>query len=124
MTKVSVCPICLWTSKENEKIEFWDHCPNCLSSRHEAENDEFECGGRYRAISIWVRDDKESWDLIQRCDFCGKLRISSVSENDNPLKLTALISNIMANPPFPIERIEELTYLMGGQGDIGGYYGK
>lgn len=48
MTKVSVCPICLWTPKENEKIEFWNHCPNCLSSKHVDEmpgDREAKCGG-------------------------------------------------------------------------------
>ena len=28
----------------------------------------------------------------------------------------------LAFPPFPLERIEELTKIMGGCGDVGGYY--
>lgn len=38
--------------------------------------------------------------------------------DDNPMKLMAIAMKPLCEPPFPLERIEELTALMGGEGTI------
>lgn len=121
MNKVFVCSICMWTPTEDEISSDWHHCPNCLMSYHEVDGNGFECGGRFEAVSVWVQESGD-WELIQRCHFCGEFQHEAVCEDDNPFKLLSLVSEIIAQPPFPIERMEELTYLMGGQGDVKGYY--
>ena len=115
------CPVCSWSHFENEVYSDWEHCPNCLSSIHAADKDGFECGGTLEPISIWVKPDG-TWDIIQRCRLCGELNITRMSEDDSPLKVLSIASSALAVPPFPIEKMEELTKAMGGQGDVGGYY--
>jgi hypothetical protein len=34
------------------------------------------------------------------------------------MKLMSIAMKPLANPPFPIERIEELTKMMGGEGSL------
>ena len=80
-----------------------NHCPNCLASLHvdEAPGDRAaDCGG------------------IHRCRRCGKLSSNRVAADDNPMKLMSIALKPLAAPPFPLERIEELTALMGGEGSI------
>lgn len=38
--------------------------------------------------------------------------------DDNPMKLMSIAMRPMSAPPFPIERIEEMTRLMGGDGEM------
>ena len=63
-----------------------------------------------------------AWEIIQRGRDCGEMKNSQMSEDDSPLKILAVASKPLAFPPFPLERIEELTKIMGGCGDVGGYY--
>lgn len=116
-----VCPVCHWTPAPYEPIHNWEHCPNCLSSIHEYDDDEMECGGTYEPIGIWVVNDSE-WEIIQRCSWCGHIKSTPLHSDDNPLTIFSIASKPLANPPFPIEKTEELTRMMGGKGDIGGYY--
>ncbi|MDO4271190.1 MAG: RNHCP domain-containing protein [Eubacteriales bacterium] len=95
-----------------------NHCPNCLSSLHvdDAPGDRSSgCGGVMDAVGVWVRRDGE-WAVIHRCRRCGELRSNRVAADDNPMKLMSIALRPLAAPPFPIERIEELTALMGGDG--------
>lgn len=115
------CPFCGWTPSEKEPDGNWEHCPNCLTSIHEADEDGYECGGTLHPISIWVKPD-DSWEIIQRCSLCGELTTTPMSEDDSPIKLLSLASKPLSIPPFPIEKMEEMTAMMGGQGDVGGYY--
>ena len=39
-----------------------------------------------------------------------------VAADDNPMKLMSIAMKPLSQPPFPLERIEELTALMGGDG--------
>lgn len=121
MTERYKCPICGWTPAENEPDNDWNHCPCCLSSIHEVDEDGFECGGTLEPISIWVKPSGE-WEIIQRCKICGELKSSPFSEDDSPLKALTIASKTLSSPPFPIEKIEQLTKIMGGRGDVGGYY--
>lgn len=97
------------------------HCPNCLCSLHEETQEEWECGGILQPISLWVKDDG-SWEILQKCSLCGELAATPQAPRDNPLKLLQLAARPLADPPFPLERIGEMTRLMGGSGSTEGYY--
>lgn len=116
------CPACGWTPADNEPDNDWAHCPCCFSGVHEEKDEDgYVCGGRLEPISIWVKPSGE-WEIIQRCRVCGELKSSPLSEDDSPIKALAIASRALASPPFPIEKLETLTKLMGGRGDVGGYY--
>ena len=70
-----------------------NHCPNCL----------------------WVRRGGE-WAIIHRCKRCGALSSNRVAADDNPMKLMSIAMRPLCEPPFPLERIEEMTALMAGDG--------
>ena len=40
------------------------------------------------------------------------------------MKLMSIAMKPLANPPFPLERIEEMTAMMGGQGELPEQYCK
>lgn len=97
-----------------------NHCPNCLSSLHldnEPGDRAADCGGVMEPISVWVRKNGE-WAIIHRCRICGALSSNRIAADDNPMKLMSLAMKPVARPPFPLERIEEMTKLMGGDGQI------
>ena len=106
--------------------EHRNHCCNCLSSLHvdEAPGDRAaDCGGIMDPIAVWIRKDRE-WAIIHRCRRCGKLSSNRIAADDNPMKLMSIAMKPLANPPFPIERIEEMTALMGGEGQLPEEYRK
>jgi len=76
-----------------------------------------DCGGIMEPVGVWVRKNGE-WAVIHRCRRCGKLSSNRVAADDNPMKLMSIALKPLAAPPFPLERIEELTALMGGEGSI------
>ena len=41
-----------------------------------------------------------------------------MAADDNPMKLMSIAMKPLSAPPFPLERIEEMTALMGGDGKI------
>jgi len=47
-----------------------------------------------------------------------------IMADDNPMKLMSIAMKPLANPPFPIERIEEMTAMMGGEGSLPEQYRK
>lgn len=49
---------------------------------------------------------------------CGVLHSNRAAADDNPMKLMSIAMKPVAFPPFPLERIEELTALMGGEGSV------
>lgn len=69
------------------------------------------------SIAVWVRNNGE-WAIIHRCRRCGALSSNRVAVYDNSMKLMLLAMKPLALPPFPIERIQELTRMMGGDGSI------
>lgn len=100
--------------------EHRNHCPNCLASLHvdnEPGDRAAECGGVMEPIAVWVRKNGE-WAIIHRCRRCGALRSNRIAADDNPMKLMALAMKPIALPPFPLEKIEEMTALMGGGGSM------
>lgn len=68
-------------------------------------------------VSVWVRKNGE-WAIIHRCRSCGSLSSNRVAADDNPMKLMSIALKPLTLPPFPLERIEELTALMGGEGSL------
>lgn len=88
-----------------------NHCPRCLSSVHldDAPGDRSAaCGGVMDPIGVWVRRDGE-WALIHRCRRCGVLHSNRVAADDDPLKLLSLAVRPLAQPPVPLERLEQLA---------------
>ena len=95
-----------------------NHCPYCLYSRHldiTPGDREADCGGSMEPIAVWVRKNGE-WAVIHRCSRCGSLSSNRIAADDNPMKLMSLAMRPVSSPPFPLERIEEMTRLMGGDG--------
>ena len=64
------------------------------------------------AVAVWVRKNGE-WAVIHRCRRCGALSSNRVAADDSPMKLMSIAMKPLCLPPFPLERIEELTELMG-----------
>ena len=97
-----------------------NHCPNCLTSLHvdnEPGDRQSECGGIMDAIALWVRKNGEC-AVIHRCRRCGALSSNRTAADDNPMKIMSIALKPLCEPPFPVERIEELTRLMGGEGSV------
>lgn len=97
-----------------------NHCPNCLCSLHldnEPGDREADCNGIMDPIGVWVRKDGE-WAIIHRCRICGHLSSNRVAADDNPMKLMSIAMKPLTQPPFPLEKIEEMTALMGGEGQM------
>ena len=97
-----------------------NHCPYCLSSLHldnEPGDRAADCGGVMEPIAVWVRRDGE-WALIHRCRICGALSSNRIAADDNPMKPMSIAMKPISSPPFPLEKIEEMTKLMGGDGEL------
>ena len=103
------CKVCgRLCTPENAGSDHRNHCPNCLSSLHvdiEPGDRESDCGGIMEPVAVWVRKGGE-WAIIHRCRLCGKLASNRIAMRP------------LCTPPFPLERIEELTALMGGDGSV------
>ena len=116
-----VCKVCgKKIGAEGGGTQNRNHCPNCLASQHldnEPGDREADCGGIMESVAVWVRKNRE-WAIIHRCRICGKLSSNRVAADDNPMKLMSIAMKPLCEPPFPVERIEELTALMGGEGSV------
>ena len=96
-----------------------DH-PNCLSSLHvddEPGDRQADCGGVMEPVGVWVRKSGE-WAIIHRCRQCGQFSSNRIAADDNPMKLMSIAMKPLTQPPFPLDRIEEMTALMGGDGSF------
>ena len=136
--EVFTCRVCGRTAvPQGAGTDHRNHCPNCLASLHvdnEPGDRASDCGGIMDAVAVWVRSGGSSrkhsggeavsgsgrgeWAIIHRCRRCGKLSSNRVAADDNPMKLMSIALKPLCEPPFPIERIEELTKLMGGEGSV------
>ena len=97
-----------------------NHGPNCLSSLHldmEPGDRDADCGGIMEPVGVWVRKNGE-WAIIHRCKRCGQFSSNRVAADDNPMKLMSIAMKPLSQPPFPLEKIEEMTALMGGDGQM------
>ena len=92
-----------------------NHCPYCLVSLHvdeEPGDRASDCGGHMEPIVVWVKKNGE-WAIIHRCKRCGKLSANRVAADDHPMKLMSIAIKPLAEPPFPIERMEALARQAG-----------
>lgn len=110
------CAVCGKECKpEGAASEHRNHCPNCLSSLHvdvEPGDRASDCESPMDPISVWVKKNGE-WAIIHRCRRCGELSSNRVAADDNPMKLMSIAMRPIANPPFPIERMEDMARMMG-----------
>ena len=113
------CKVCgRVCTPQNAGSDHRNHCPNCLSSLHvdeEPGDRASDCGGIMEPVAVWVRKGGE-WAIIHRCKRCGKLSSNRVAADDNPMKLMSIAMKPLCSPPFPLDYIEEMTALMGGDG--------
>lgn len=94
-----------------------NHCPYCLSSLHLdilPGDRAARCGGIMEPIAVWVRKDGE-WAVIHRCKVCGTLNSNRIAADDNFIKLMSLAMRPISSPPFPLDRMEEMTERRGGE---------
>lgn len=116
-----VCKVCGKTVvPDGAGSEHRNHCPYCLSSQHLDNlpgDRKADCGGVMEPIAVWVRKNGE-WAIIHRCKVCGALSSNRIAADDNPMKLMSLAMKPVSSPPFPLEQIEEMTKLMGGDGEM------
>ncbi len=115
------CRVCgRLVTPNNAGSEHRNHCPNCLSSVHldnEPGDRAADCGGVMESVGVWVRKSGE-WAIIHRCKICGVFSSNRIAADDNPMKLMSIALKPLCSPPFPLERIEEMTALMGGDGSL------
>ena len=69
---------------------------------------ESDCGSLMEPVAVWVRKNGE-WAIIHRCRRCGKLDSNRVAADDNPVVLMSIAVRPLGRPPFPIERMAELS---------------
>ena len=109
------CKNCGWTvSPAGAGSEHRNHCNNCLHSLHldiEPGDREADCGGLMEPVAVWVRKNGE-WAVIQRCKRCGMMSSNRVAADDNPVKLMSIAMKPIAHPPFPVERMEEISNIL------------
>ena len=94
--------------------------PNWLTSLHvdnRPGDRASDCGGYMDPVAVWVKKNGE-WAIIHRCRQCGKMSANRIAADDNPMKLMAIALKPLTAPPFPIERIQEMTRMMGGDGEL------
>ena len=63
---------------------------------------------------------KEEWRMGDHPSLQDMWALSSnrIAADDNPMKLMSLAMKPVSTLPFPLERIEEMTRLMGGDGEL------
>ena len=75
----------------------------------------------YSASNIQVLEGLEAVRIrpaMHRCKRCGALSSNRTAADDNPMKLMSIALRPLCEPPFPLERIREMTALMGGDGSL------
>lgn len=106
------CKSCGWlVVSAGAGSEHRNHCPNCLCSLHldlEPGDRAADCGGLMEPIAVWVRKNGE-WAVIHRCRVCGALSSNRIAADDNPMKLMSIAMKPVAQPPFPLDRLQDMT---------------
>ena len=63
----------------------------------------------------------ETLDYVARLQALATQYCAESDTEDDPVLLLSIAGRPLSMPPFPLEKIEELTRMMGGAGDKGGY---
>ncbi len=95
-------PLAAWGTKHR------NHCPACLWSRHvdDAPGDrQSPCRALMAPVAIEVRRDGE-WAILHRCSACNALKANRIAGDDHEFALLALALRPIANPAFPIGRLD------------------
>ncbi len=85
-----------------------NHCPVCLWSRHlddQPGDRRCACREAMEPVAIEVRRGGE-WAIVHRCTGCNALRANRIAGDDHALSLLTLALRPLANPAFPLDRIE------------------
>ncbi len=85
-----------------------NHCPNCLHTIHLDDmpgDRQSDCGGVMEPVAVWVRKGGE-WAIVHRCRDCGALSSTRIAADDNPMLLISIAARPLANPPFPLDRLD------------------
>lgn len=56
-------------------------------------------------IAVWSRRGGD-WAIIHQCRKCGEMHSNRIAGDDNELALISLAVRAIAQPPFPLERID------------------
>ncbi len=56
-------------------------------------------------VAIWVRKNGE-WAIVHRCRDCGAFSSNRIAADDNEFVLLSIAAKPIANPPFPLDRLE------------------
>ncbi len=91
--------------------EHRNHCPSCLWSKHldvRPGDRRSSCQGAMEPIALWIRKSGE-WAIVHRCSRCGVLRTNRTGGDDNAVLLLSLALKPLTQPPFPLERLPELS---------------
>lgn len=86
-----------------------NHCPRCLHSSHldtRPGDRASGCGGDMEPVAVWVRRGGE-WAIIHRCRRCGAFSSNRIAADDNQFVLLSLGARALANPPFPVDRLDQ-----------------
>ncbi len=84
-----------------------NHCPHCLWSVHlddKAGDRAAGCGEMMEPVAVQVRTNGE-WLIIHRCKRCHALHANRIAGDDNELALLSLAVLPLAQPPFPLDRL-------------------
>ena len=71
------CPCCGWISDLQDKEPWPDHCPNCLSGIHSADEEGEPCGGILEPVGWDLGErkrclgDRGEMPVLRRDDHCG-----------------------------------------------------
>lgn len=61
-------------------------------------------------IAVWARRGGD-WAIIHQCRKCGELHSNRIAGDDNELALISIAVRAIAQPPFPLERVQLLGEL-------------
>ena len=116
-TESFICKACgCLVTPEGAGTDHRNHCPNCLCSLHVdyRPGDRLsDCCGIMEPIAVWVKKNGE-WAIIHRCKTCGALNQNRSAADDNPVKLMSVALKPLCDPPFPLERIMQMSVFMEG----------
>ena len=112
------CKVCgRVCTPQNAGSDHRNHCPNCLSSLHvdeEPGDRASDCGGIMEPVALGTQGRRMGHHPPLQT--LRKAQLNRVAADDNPMKLMSIAMKPLCAPPFPLDYIEEMTALMGGDG--------